>query len=164
MDIRDKKPQAAIQGWRCGPCPPPLHVLRGVRSPGSAGCYPLTAVTMRVAILAELVGTVLAGSLVGWQSLRAGSVDSASHEHLLEVSLSVLQRAERPPGILPPSGPSSPDVGQLLCGKAIGSAQRCLNPSFPALLLPPPFPPLRLAQSGKDNQIPQSEATKSCLA
>lgn len=62
-------------------------------SPGSAGCYPLTAVTMRVATPAQLVGPVLAGSLVGGKSLRAGRVDSASHEHLLEVSLSVLQRA-----------------------------------------------------------------------
>lgn len=62
-------------------------------SPGSAGCYPLTAVTMRVAIQAELVVTLLAWRLVGGQSLRAGSVDSASHEHLLEVSLGVLRRA-----------------------------------------------------------------------
>lgn len=62
-------------------------------SPGSAGCYPLAAVTMRVAILAQLVGPVLARSLVGRESLRAASVDGASHGHLLEVPLSVLQPA-----------------------------------------------------------------------
>lgn len=83
--------------------PVPLPFLRGVGSPGSAGCYPLTAGTMRGAILAELVGPVLARSLVGGQSLRAGSVDSASHEHLLEVSLSVLQPApSRYPSSEPP--------------------------------------------------------------
>lgn len=48
---------------------------------------------MRVAVLGELAVSVLAWGLVGRQGLRAGSVDSASHEHLLEVTLSVLQRA-----------------------------------------------------------------------
>lgn len=54
--------------------------------PGSAGCYPLTAVTMRVAVVGELVVSVLAWGLVGRQGLRAGCVDSASHEHLLDVA------------------------------------------------------------------------------
>ena len=49
---------------------------------------------MRVAVVGELVVSVLAWGLVGGQGLRAGCVDSASHEHLLEVTLSVLQRAE----------------------------------------------------------------------
>lgn len=62
-------------------------------SPGSAGCNPLAAGTMGVAVLAELGGSGLARRLVGGQSLRAGSVDSASHEPLLEVSLGVLRRA-----------------------------------------------------------------------
>lgn len=76
------------------PSPSPSHFTSWLLgSPGSAGCYPLAAVTMRVAVLAELVGPVLARSLVGGESLRAGSVDRASHEHLLEVPLSVLQRA-----------------------------------------------------------------------
>lgn len=101
--------------------------------PGSAGCYPLTAVTMRVAVVRELVVSVLAWGLVGRQGLRAGCVDSASHEHLLEVTLSVLQRVEknRPQGILPVRGLSCPDASQLLSGKAIGSAHCYLNPSFP---------------------------------
>ena len=89
---------------------------------------------MRVAVVGELVVSVLAGGLVGRQGLRAGCVDSASHEHLLEVTLSVLQRAEesRPQGMRPLSGLSCPDASQLLCGKAIGSAHCYLNPSFPS--------------------------------
>lgn len=134
-----------------------VHFLCGVDWPDSAGCYPLTAVTMRVAVVGELVVSVLAWGLVGGQGLRAGCVDSASHEHLLEVTLSVLQRAEksRPQGILPQSGLSRPDASQLLCAKAIGSAHCYLNPSFPSesllqptsfslslsLSLPPSLPP-----------------------
>ena len=89
---------------------------------------------MRVAVVGELVVSVLAGGLVGRQGLRAGCVDSASHEHLLEVTLSVLQRAEesRLQGMRPLSGLSCPDASQLLCGKAIGSAHCYLNPSFPS--------------------------------
>lgn len=72
---------------------------------------------------------------------------------------------ERPPGILPASGPS---CSQLLCGKAIGSAAGCPNPSFPAEPLSPALallpPPPRRAQSGRDNQILHSEATKSSPA
>lgn len=85
-----------LHGCMSGCCPETLRCYHGVSitgSPGSAGCYPLTAATTRVATLAELVVAVLAWCLVGGQSLRAGSVDSASHEHLLEVSLRVLRRA-----------------------------------------------------------------------
>lgn len=101
--------------------------LRAAHWPGSDGCYPLAAGTMRAAVLAELVGRVLAWGLVGGQGLRAGSVDSASHEHLLEVALSVLQRCVLRVSFL-----------QLLCGKAIGSAQCCFDPSSPSESLPPP--------------------------
>lgn len=95
---------------------------------------------MRWAVVGLLVVSVLACGLVGRQGLRAGCVDSASHEHLLEVHLSVPQRAEEsgPRVILRQSlstvlsGPalSCPAANQLLCGKATGSAHRCLNPSF----------------------------------
>lgn len=93
--------------------------------------------------MGELVVSVLARGLVGGQGLRTGCVDSASHEHLLEVTLSVLQRAEksRPQGMLRLSGLSCPDASQLLCGKAIGSAHCYPNPSFPSesLLQPTSF-------------------------
>lgn len=91
---------------------------------------------MREAVVWDLVVSLLAWGLVCRQGLRAGCVDSASHEHLLENTLSVPQRAEksRPQGILPPSGLSRPDASQLLCGKAISSALCYLNPSFPVNL------------------------------
>lgn len=78
----------------------------GVDWPGSVGCYPLTAVTMRVAVVDREV-SLLSWGLVGRQGLRAGCVDSASHEHLVEVTLSVLQWAEKgfPQDMLPLSGP-----------------------------------------------------------
>ena len=44
---------------------------------------------MGLAVAGELVVWVLAWGLVGGQGLRAGCVDSASHEHLLEVNLCV---------------------------------------------------------------------------
>ncbi len=151
-----------------------MHFLCGADWPGSAGCYPLTAVTMRVAVVGELVVSVLAWGLVGGQGLRAGCVDSASHEHLLEVTLSVLQRAEksRPQGIFPASGLSCPDASQLLCGKAIGSALCYLNPSFPSeSLLQPTSSSLSLrpsslcrAESTEDNQISHLHSTKSSPA
>lgn len=74
--------------------------------------------------MGDRIVSVLAWGLVGWQGLRAGCVDSASHEHLLEVTFNVLQLAgvSSPQGILPLSGLSCPDASQLLCGKAIGSA------------------------------------------
>lgn len=78
-------------------CLPSVDFLCGGDWPG---CYPLTAVTMRLAEVGELVVSVLVWGLVSRQGLRAGCVNSASHEHLLEVTLSVLQRAEQRRGAL----------------------------------------------------------------
>lgn len=114
------------------PIPPPC------KPANPPGCYPLAAVTMEVAVLGQRVVSVLAGGLVGRQGLRAGSVDSASHERLLEVAL-VRPAASRPArsgACVLRSAASSPDAGQLLRGgKAIGSAHCCFNPS-PFLSLP----------------------------
>lgn len=87
---------------------------------------------MGVAVLGQLVVSVLAGGLVGRQGLRAGSVDSASHERLLEVALGVLQRASSPYPLLRPARPRLMSASCSVGGKPL--AQHA------AVLTPPPHP------------------------
>lgn len=83
--------------WQAHPhIMPHIQKLCCTSWPGSAGCYPLTAVTMRVAVLGELVVSVLAWGLVSRQGLRAGSVDSASHENTSWKSASYSERPQGP--------------------------------------------------------------------
>lgn len=156
----------------------PAHFLRAADWPGSAGCYPLAAVTMGVAVLGQLVVSVLAGGLVGGQGLRAGSVDSASHEHLLEVALGVLQRASSPYPLLRAARPRLMSASCSVGGKPLAQHIAVLTP--PPHLNPHPHPPPHPATlhqplslsawlqplpcpppSRMDNQISHSGPTKS---
>lgn len=141
--------------------------------PGSAGCYPPTAVTMRVVVVGERVVSVLAGGLVGGQGLRAGCIDGASHEHPSESRPQCpLPSVLKKPVILFLRA-ACPDASQLLCAKAIGSAHWYLNPTLPlnlsssrhrSLCLHGPPPSHRQAESTQGNQISHFHSTKSSPA
>lgn len=124
--------------------------------PGSASCYPLTAVPISMAVVGRLVVSVLASGLVGGQGLRAGCVDSASHEHLLEVTLSVL-RGVRAVLQVPFLWAACPVLMPASC-----SLQKPLAQHFGVLT--PPSEPLLPPASMEDNQISHLHSTKSSPA
>lgn len=108
-----------------------------------------------MAAVGQRVVSVLASGLVGRQGLRAGSVDRASHERLLEVALRVLRgvRAVLRASFL---RAACPDASQLLSGK------KPLAQHFG--ILTPPSGSLLLPASVEDNQISHLHSTKSSLA